>query len=310
MTSRISVMRVGALVLTLVGASALAGCATAAPIAADLSHEPEHSTLLDVHAIDVDDARQRVTVATHSGLFSIDISPAADPAAPLAVWGSYRGDVMGLVRAGDRFVFSGHPEAGSSDAPNVGVLAADLDGAQWEQLALTGEVDFHAMSYSGNNTSSLLVGLDSSTGMVMTSIDGGRVWQEGAALPARDIAIDPSGSLLIATTAAGPQLSANRGLTWTLIEQAPLLVLVESGFDVRGDPVIVGVDVEGVLHVSSDGRTWIARGELPFLPDAIGVGALGTIAIVSTQQAMASRDGGVTWSLIANTALPAVTGGH
>lgn len=306
MTARHSWLRSGALGVIALGVSVLVACADTSATTEYSSGSLPASALSHVHAVDVDDERERVTVATHEGFVSIDISPTGQPSAAPTSLGDYRGDVMGFVRLDDELLLSGHPAAGSSEAPNVGVLRADLNAAQWQPLALSGEVDFHAMSYSNVGGSSLVAGLDSSTGVVMTSDDRGVTWRRGTSIAARDLAVGFSGSLLFATTEDGPQVSDDRGQTWRTIEPAPLLVLVDSGFDTDGLPLMVGVDVDGVLHASSDGFEWQSWKTLPFTPEALGVGDRGTIVIVSTQLVMMSKDSGQSWSQIANITLPAV----
>jgi hypothetical protein len=286
--------------LTLAGCSTLEAGSTGA-VAGSPSALP--TAVTHIHGVDVDDERNRVTVATHYGLISVDVSADADPLAPPSVLGDYRGDVMAFVRAGDRLLLSGHPPAGSSDPANVGVIDADLDARNWSPLALSGDVDFHAMSRLSSGESTLIAGLDSVSGAVLTSDDDGVTWQRGASIAARDIAVGVDAASLFVTTELGLQRSIDQGLTWNPVGDAPLLVLIESGFDLAGQPVVVGVDVEGGWHVSSDGATWLSRGALPFVPEAVGVGDSGTLVIVSTQQAMRSRDGGASWTQIANMAL-------
>lgn len=294
----------GALAVATVIVGVLAGCAGADTDSSPGGATPPPTVVSHVHAVDVNDAQSLVTIATHEGFISVDISDRAEPTLPPVVLGDYRGDVMGFVRAGDRLLLSGHPAYGSNDAPNVGVLEADLGAREWSSLALSGEVDFHAMSVSSSGLSPLIAGLDSATGTAMSSDDGGVSWQRGAAIAARDIAIGVDGATLIVTTELGPQASKDRGMTWRLISGAPLLVLMASGFDLSGQPALFGVDGEGVLHVSSDGSEWESRGALPFVPEAFGVGERGTIVIVSTQLAMRSTDGGATWNQIADMTLP------
>jgi len=286
---------------------ALAGCtaSTTAETAGDASVAPP-TTVSHVHGVDVDDARDMVTVATHYGLISIDISSDADPNAPASVLGDYRGDVMAFVRSDDRLLLSGHPPLGSSDPANVGVIDSDLEASTWAPLALSGEVDFHAMSRAPVGSPTLIAGLDSASGAVWTSADDGVTWQQGSTISARDIAVGVDGESLIATTESGPQRSKDLGMTWSPITGAPLLVLIQSGFTTSGEPVLLGVDADGVLHVSSDESEWLSQGVLPFVPEAFGVGERGTIVIVSTQRAMRSSDAGATWAQIADMTLELV----
>lgn len=296
-----------AVTTAVLGIGLVVGCSAVEPSTVELSNGLPEPALTHVHGVDVDDVRERVTIATHYGLLTIDISQSADLSAAPSVLGDYRGDVMGFVRVDDEFLLSGHPPAGSTEAPNVGVISTNLDVTSWQPIALLGEVDFHAMSSVGDDENAVIAGLDSVTGSVMMSVDGGRSWQAGSPLAARDVAVDPSGLRVIATTEIGPQLSDDGGRTWSVIEGAPLLVLVSSGFAEDGLPRMVGVDVDGVLHASPDGLAWLALGALPFTPEGLGVGERGTIAIVSTQRAMASRDGGETWSSISDLSLPLVS---
>ena len=299
--------RSGAVASVIVAVVVMVGCSAAESTSPTTGSSTPEVALTHVHGVDVDDVRERVTIATHYGLLTIDISAAADASAAPGVLGDYRGDVMSFVRVGDEFLLSGHPPAGSAEAPNVGVISATLDVTSWQPIALSGEVDFHALSSVGADETAVVAGLDSVTGAVMTSIDAGRSWQTGSPIAARSIAVDPSGLRLIATTELGPQASTDRGRSWSLIDGAPLLVLIAPGVDDLGQPRVVGVDVDGVLHTSSDGLFWQPVGGVPFMPEALGVGEAGTIALVSTQRAMVSRDGGESWSSISDLTLPLVS---
>lgn len=303
-----AISRTGSYGLILVASSLiLAGCTSAVPTAGEATvDDPAYGTgsgLTDVHAVDVDDERERLTIATHEGLLLVDLSPSADPTLPPVILGEYGGDVMGFVRRDDRLLLSGHPALGSSDPGRVGIIESTLDADAWSDLALGGEVDFHAMSTSPLGQSALIAGLDSSSGRALTSADGGRTWEAGIPIAALDIAVVPESDGLVVTTESGPQLSLDRGASWQLIEGAPLLVLVESGADITGASIVVGVDVDGVLHSSRDGREWKKLADVPMLPAAFGVGAQGTIVLATTTAAVASRDGGLTWSTIADLSL-------
>ena len=289
-----------------VAAVAVLLSACASPVAADLEGPAAGAptSVTHVHAIDVDTSRELVTIATHEGLMSIDISANGDPGSPPTVLGDYRGDVMGFVRADDRFLVSGHPPAGDSGPANVGVLDVDLGARAWDPLALSGDVDFHAMSRYASGSSSLIVGLDSVSGAAMTSDDDGVSWMSGVAIPARDVAVVPGGQVLVVTTESGPQLSSDRGVTWSPVEGAPILVLVEVGTTMTGEQAVFGVDVEGTLHRSADGRDWEPLTALPFFPDALGVGEFGALVIANTERAMLSTDEGSTWSQIADMSVP------
>mgnify|MGYP003134892294 CR=1 FL=1 len=295
-----TVQQVGALAAALVVVSLLSGCVPPTATTGGGSLSATRTVVSHVHAIDVDDVRERVTIATHDGLIEIDISAGFEGSAAATVLGEYRGDVMGFVRADDRFLVSGHPPAGADAPANVGVLAVGLDAKSWEPLALSGEVDFHAMSRDASGSNSLIAGLDSVSGAVLSSDDGGISWASGVAIAARDIAVVPGGGALVVTTELGLQISTDRGTTWSPIEGAPVLVLLGAGATTNGESAVLGVGVDGALHRSADGREWAAPTDLPFFPEALGVSERGVIVIANTERVLMSIDGGSTWSQIAD----------
>lgn len=284
--------RTGAATVSAVAALsvALAGCtapASTPPIA--VTH---------VHAVDLDDERGAIYVATHEGILRVTVDTEAPEIERLGEW---TGDVMGMARLGDTIYLSGHPAPGASLPANIGVFRADVLGEEFTPLSLEGEVDFHSMTIAeGSDASPALAGIDSASGRVITSRDGGETWTVGAAISARSVSWDAKAERLFATTELGLQVSTDVGVTFTPVEAAPLLVFIASGpADGSTDAFLVGVDVEGYLHTSTDGVTWIEGGLVPPLTAAVSVGRGGSLVAAGIEGVYRSDDRGASWSVIA-----------
>jgi photosystem II stability/assembly factor-like uncharacterized protein len=85
-------------------------------------------------------------------------------------------DVMGLARAGDRWLASGHAGVGLDPHANLGLQESKDDGRTWQAVSLAGEIDFHRLVASGD----VVIGLSSSDGALMKSTDAGRSWKSSA----------------------------------------------------------------------------------------------------------------------------------
>ena len=132
-------------------------------------------------------------------------------------------DVMGLARAGDRWLASGHPGVGLDPHANLGLQESTDDGRTWQAVSLAGEIDFHRLVASGD----VVIGLSSSDGVLMKSTDGGRSWKSSARSPIYDLALDPQdSSLIVGTTEEGPIRSEDGGTSFTPISGAPLIALL------------------------------------------------------------------------------------
>ena len=192
-------MALPALSLVLAGCSAASpgGTAAEAGAAAELGH---------VHDLALNPGDGLVYAATHQGLYTLD----GGEAAPL---GETRHDTMGFTIQGpDTFLASGHPGPGQEGPGNVGLLGSTDAGGSWAEVSLGGVSDFHALTTVGDR----IYGLDSSTGTVRRSDDGGATWVEGAAIAARDLDAHPvDRDRVVATTAEGlwlGRVSRSRGV--------------------------------------------------------------------------------------------------
>lgn len=290
------------LALAAVVALALAGCAAGAPDATStgLEQAPAAGAAIShVHALDLDEATGFVHLATHEGLYIAPLPHDGETVSEATPLGEWRGDAMGFVRIGERLLASGHPGVDDEGPGALGVRESDLSGAEWTPLSLEGEVDFHAMTAGGSSTAEAIVaGLDSMSGRVLVSPDGGEGWQEGMPLAARSLAWNADASQLYATTAEGLQVSTDRGGSFAVVSGAPPLVLLASSPAGASSFLMAGIDVDGVLHTSTDGQVWTAQAAVPIVPEAVAVGETGAIIIADTSEVLHSVDGGAGWNRI------------
>lgn len=197
-------------------------------------------------------------------------------------------DVMGLARAGDRWLASGHPGVGQDAPANLGLQESTDDGRTWQQVSLLGEVDFHRLDASGD----VVVGLSSGDGALMRSTDGGRSWTSSTGVPIFDLALDPlDPSLVVGTTEQGPIRSEDGGTGFAPISGAPLIALLA-----WTDAKLYGVTPEGKIYGSQDGgKSWQSSGQVAGPPEAIAADT-NTLVVLAEGTVFASTDGGKTFT--------------
>lgn len=243
----------------------------------DLAESPsEH-----VHAVQINPTDDRVYLATHEGLFI------AGPDGWTA-----RGpdiDLMGFTVAGpDHFYASGHPGQGTGLPNPVGLIESRDGGTTWTTLSRGGQSDFHAMTATPGRIAAF-------DGQLRTSTDGAE-WGAGRGLqaPAFSLAGGELGAIL-ATTEVGLASSKDDGLTWSKVDDAPLMLLVSWA---TGE-TFVGIEPDGTIHVSFDsGQTWQDRGRVDGQLEALGATGSGDeirIVVVSDGSVLESRDDGNTF---------------
>jgi len=276
---------VAALSVTVVGCTSAATEVRSAEASVVVSH---------VHAVDLDQRTGDVYVATHAGVLHVTADGSVERL------GDWAGDVMGMARLGDTIYFSGHPALDENLPANIGVYQLDLVGEGFAPISLVGEVDFHSMTIKESPGGSALAGIDSATGQVMVSRDGAESWMAGSSIGARSLSWDTTAEALYATTEQGLLVSRDDGMTFALVEGAPLLVLIASSPEnASTDAFFVGVDVDGYVHTSTDGVTWASIGLAPPLTDALSVGGDGAIVSAGISGVSRSDDRGATWDVIA-----------
>ena len=197
-------------------------------------------------------------------------------------------DVMGLARAGDRWLASGHAGVGLDPHANLGLQESTDDGRTWQAVSLAGEIDFHRLVASGD----VVIGLSSSDGALMKSTDAGRSWKSSARSPVYDLALDPQDpSLIVGTTEEGPIRSEDGGTSFTPISGVPLIALLA-----WTDAMLYSVTPKGKIYGSQDGgKSWQPSGQVAGPPEAMAADS-NTLVVLAEGTVFASTDGGKTFT--------------
>ncbi|WP_222851217.1 F510_1955 family glycosylhydrolase [Phytoactinopolyspora mesophila] len=222
-------------------------------------------------------------VATHYGLFTV----AEDQATEVS---DDDHDFMGFtVVDTDSFLASGHPNSRTDLPANLGLLESTDGGQTWDEVSLMGEVDFHALDAKHG----VVYGFDSATAELMRS-DDHEDWERLGQLAMADVAISPEDAeSVIVTTEDGPALSADGGAQFDVLDDAPIIMLI----DWPQPDQLVGVGPDGAVHRSADGgETWEAGADLDERPQAMTVAPDGEVYVALGQSIVVSTDGGQTFS--------------
>lgn len=228
------------------------------PLSPDSQPPVEEEALLHVHGLGVDPADATLYVATHSGLFRVVGTGDASPV------GRHRYDLMGFTVVGPgRFIASGHPDVAGirQTLPGqLGVMASADAGGTWDQIALAGEADLHALTYADGRA----YGVDVVSGRLLVS-DDLRTWTSRGELPASSLAGDPGDrDNVVAATEDGLRRSVDGGVTWESLPGPALRLL---GWDRRSG--LWGVADDGSVHRRDSATSeWIPLPRLSGDPQA------------------------------------------
>lgn len=297
----------------------LSGCATAisevadAPVQADVAAAPEQASAPEqadvlptrIAALDIDETAGVIRVATDRGIYVAtlpDTDTDTDTAARSAtLLGDRIDDVKSYQRLGARVLISGHPNDPEVSADErLGLWVGDTESGEWAPFALTGEVDFHAITAAGPTAAdAIIAAADTVSNTLFYSPDGGESWQKGAVIGATSLAFTSDGSALVAVTPVGLKVSTDRGRTFVEPEAAPALQFVATPPVGTKEWRIVGVDSAGALWSSTDGDRWQQFGALAAVPAALALGKSGEVIYVATADGVfVSNDGGETLTLM------------
>ncbi|TPQ23464.1 F510_1955 family glycosylhydrolase [Streptomyces sporangiiformans] len=250
----------------------------------DTGRGSEGAELSHVHGLGVGPADSGVYVATHDGLYTV-----AEGRQPKLV-GDRKDDFMGFTVADEStLIASGHGAEGSGRPGNLGLIQSTDAGRTWTARSLEGDADFHS--------------LESVRGTVY-GYEGGRIrvsrdlksWDDRASLEALDLAVNPDGDTLLATTADGVVASTDGGRTFGEATEP-----VQAFASWPADESLFGIDLSGKLSRSSDsGKTWQQLATVPGgRPQALTAVNAERILAATQDGVYESRDGGKTFTELA-----------
>ncbi|MEV7529151.1 WD40/YVTN/BNR-like repeat-containing protein [Agrococcus sediminis] len=260
---------------------AVTACAPTAATAGELSTDNH------IHRLVPSDDGQTLLVGTHNGLFDVD-AESGEVTGPV---GEHVIDLMGLTRAGDDLLASGHPgESGPQHprGPNLGLIRSSDDGRSWQPVSLEGDADFHALAYDPADQT--IIGAHA--GQLLITDDMGESWREGAVVEPYDLLATSQG--LLKTSFDGLSISTDMGQTFQPIEGAPALALLANNAD-----MVTGVDLDGTLWRSTLGSEWTAEGATPGQIHALTILPGGALVVATASGLQRSNDFGQSWEPLA-----------
>lgn len=300
-----SFVRQRAIVATTAGLAlgiVVAGCTASGPDTAGPAGTAE-ATFGHVHGLGVDSTSGAAFAATHNGVFALPPLDAA-PASVAELGGPIAGlaqDTMGFTMDGRQMFGSGHPDPADESAPsNLGFITSTDDAKTWETISLRGEKDFHEIEVVQDSVGRFDVfAVDSSTGGILISRDGGASWQPGGDVLARDLAAEPESETVYATTEEGLAVSSDGGLTFEVDSEAPVLYLID-WVDDASDGGLVGIGLEGNVWTRLGTEGWTRSGFIEGPAHAMSYAASPepVLLVADARGIVASDDFGSTWNVV------------
>ena len=191
----------------------------------------------------------------------------------------------------DTLLGSGHPAAGASLPPALGLIRSEDAGKTWSSVSELGRADFHAIEPAGDD----IVGALFQQPQVLVSGDEGKTWETRAApLPLVALDVNPEDPRLwVGSTDRGIFTSRDSGKTWRQLDPTP-----NSRFTWVEDGTLYRIDPGGPLKVSTDGgQQWEDRGSTGGEPQAMTVDEGGKIYVALIDGTLkVSDDGGQTFT--------------
>lgn len=197
-------------------------------------------------------------------------------------------DVMGFARTDSRWLASGHPAPDEDGPGDLGLLQSTDSGVTWQEVSLSGEVDFHRITATGDR----IFGISSADDSLLRSDDSGATWTNLGSPGLFDIAVDPDNpNTLMGTTADGLLLSTDAGVSFAPLATPSLIALLAWTAD-----YVVGADADGRILTSSDGGSaWESLATLPEPPAALAADG-SRIAVLAGPTVYESVDGGKSFT--------------
>jgi len=275
-------------VLALSAVLFLAGCGGSEGSSSTVEHSGASADagMEHIHGLGVADGT--LYIATHTGLWT-----APDGETQVRRFGQSRQDIMGFSIVDEQhFIGSGHPDPSQTNLPpNLGLIESRDQGHTWQDVSLSGQADFHVLQSAGQH----LYGVDSATGTLLTSSDGGREWaQRTPPAGVFSLAIDPRApERIVISTENGVFNSSNAGGGWRSLRNdvAGLLAWPRPN-------ALYLIDGQGTVQVSrDDGQRWETIGTAGGQPAAFIAHRDELYVALADNTVKRSADGGRTWTM-------------
>ena len=223
----------------------------------------------------------QIILGTHEGLYQYLSEKSVKRINP------ERFDVMGLAVSNKGLLASGHPGPGSKLKEPVGLLFTPKPGGKWQELSLSGVVDFHTLETAGEE----IYGADSGSGQLMYSANGGKSWSRRGVNSYTDIAPNPSKKASVFVVKDGKLLQSTDALKTVTLLKTPFVV--ESIDWIKGSLIAAsGKD----LHQSKNaGKSWKKLVSMPSTISSV-TQSNKLIAFVMGSSIYSSRDGGKSFA--------------
>lgn len=235
-----------------------------------------------IHGVGIDPHDGMLLLATHDGLFSVGEDGRSTRVGPVI-------DLMGFAVGGPgRYLASGHPGSGVDLPQPAGLIETTDGGRTWRPVSRQGESDFHALTVSQ-------AGVLAYDGALWRSTSG-EEWAE-VPIPSEPAALaaSPDGQQALSTTQRGLLRSSDAGSSWSEVDCAPLLQVVDW---VPDGPTVAGVDPAGQVWMSADsGMSWQEGPRLGAVH--VSVTDAGTrVLVVTTDALLESVDSGGSFDVL------------
>jgi photosystem II stability/assembly factor-like uncharacterized protein len=223
----------------------------------------------------------QIILGTHEGLYQYLSEKSVKRINP------ERFDVMGLAVSNKGLFASGHPGPGSKLKEPVGLLFTSKQGGKWQELSLSGVVDFHTLETVGEE----VYGADSGSGHLMYSANGGKSWSKRGVNTYTDIAPNPSKKASVVVVKDGKLFQSTDALKSVKEVKTPFVV--ESIDWIKGS--LIAASGRDLYQSKNAGKSWKKLVSMPSTISSV-TQSNKLIAFVMGSSIYSSRDGGKSFA--------------
>jgi photosystem II stability/assembly factor-like uncharacterized protein len=236
-------------------------------------------TLSHIHAVRA--FGDQIILGTHEGLYQYLTEKSVKRINP------EKFDVMGLAVSNKGLFASGHPGPGSKLKEPVGLLFTPKQAGKWQELSLSGVVDFHTLETVGEE----VYGADSGSGQLMYSGNGGKSWSKRGVNTFTDIAPNPSKKASVVAVKDGKLFQSTDALKSVKEVKTPFVV--ESIDWIKGS--LIAASGKDLYQSKNAGKSWKKLATLPSIISSV-TQSNSLIAFVMGSAIYSSNNGGKSFA--------------